>query len=659
MGTHWSRSQGRPEEDRILVSTSSIIARTAIKKCFGRICESFEAESSTDIRSTTVHVDYLSASIASDIEEGLFHAVSPGTSWGSSLMLMDIVHRAALRLGADAWLKPSTKKSPPSPQCTIALIPTMNRVGTTADAHVQISVRAARDQGQRYISKRMNSLVQHAVHIVGPGPLPDAAESTTLQEKESSPVNQSTRQARVHHVLRQFTRGTLCYRDAYLKIYPIVCQWIQAVEFNTIAERHRWIASMSSAGRIRRFAFRANPFTLHVPVAYFKKKKRGSVRHHCNRAARAPRVPAPAAHRMPVGAGISPLSIVPIVEEQWANTETSSGDDPLFHHDVAPLPLLTLELPPPATVAAEQEVFCLNDNGTGEGTTRTGARHSQATSSNHHHPSNLLEGLFGKIKFSEGLDSSSPATLDDLIPSRSARVPPMCVEPAGALSPPCPSFDLEDNNFKTLQLPPLIPPGLSQQPSHSGEDRAMSPLGSTHMRLAGTACSAGSPFQSSAARTPHARPPKKQTRRLNRTKKKEVGRKRRRQKAMETIDPSEHIIPASSNKGLDLWHTDPTTNRIVPGKWFCHIRSCYAGKTKPKSYSTFAVLQQHYKYHIMLPMHCPLCNESFSSPGSRDTHIKKQHRNGINPGAAPPAAKRRKSLQSATPEINLDHLFSL
>lgn len=566
-------------------------------------------------------IDFTVAKVAADIGEGFFggavFALNPDVH-SHSHALKAREGEAALVL-MDAVSETLTNFRSYTSKSWITLSPYINasqKNSSASDLSIEnrwMSLRAKphgpEKQKPRYLMNEMNSMITFNVNLGQWGP-------PFVKQKVSSPYDQSLIeerskvQATIHRILSKVgasthtTQGILTQKQ-YAQLTRSVKRWIE-LDFSLYQNKHSLCASTLPTEPLTRFVCGViKQMRMLIPARFLKKKRTPQLKSSSFKNLTI------TPHRITVREMISPL-LSAVIQESKSEAEP----------DLPNLPDFTLD-----DITTHTEPAILGDRAASS----SNPRRAGTTSID-----SLVEKLFGK---NTPTDTNNPIVVQP-VPSFSAQgetqygITPMCLE--GAFhSPPQLLNDGKSVEMTALQLPPLIPgtPVVGEIGFNAALDTTILP-------------SLEKPT------TDTKKCDKRDTNYSQKIKKRALGRKRRRRKALEIIDSDKHPIPTTDNKKSDLWRTNPLTKQVSPpGKstrFYCQIPSCYQGKKHENvtSYSKYPILMQHYKYHTTPPQFCSICNESFASTGSCNTHIRKQHPDQIDPGMAPPRAKRTKVPRS-------------
>ena len=656
MGSAWSESHERVHQDaREIISASQLAAHTFLGKVLDTIrsrvaLKQFMASSSSAASSIASvsslvsafpeeehEVDIHAAIIAYRIGKGFFgryswqdgddHSRSNRFCWKTAHLLLHTVYDVVHENDGDCTPPPS-----PPQRHRMYLVPDIKKVRCAGTTARELSLSVKQFQDINFVSHRMRPLVKIAVRAPAQGrrscgsDLRERDRNTEEVKTDGTPSKERYHQEKLQARIQKNIHLILCrvrqcddfpdrVQQASLKV--LVRRWLDALQpvvgedLVTASPNH--LHTIPSPVFFQMFCGAACRTTFKIPNYFFKKKKVPK-----NTRALQTRLStsfvAPVAHRMPGVEANGPLANHTCKTNNGLE-QTKDGGSELQMLDLDGLPDIPdfkLDL---RTADTNASVLILSQNSQpgsqpssrlGEGATSSSL--SSSTSS-----TNLIEKLFGKL--SRNMSSSEVPPQDS--------IPPMCAEQL-SFSPVIGGshhyYNDENSIFGASNAPPLIPeekkvPFLDlSKPSSECFDPLKENRKTTPMAGSGL---------------PSGRP---------------VMKKKRRRRTLELINPEEHEIPNSNNKSFRLWHTNPLTGAYSPKRWYCHVKSCYEGRASVKAYKSFPVLQQHYKYHVTVPQHCPICDQTFSSRGSRDTHIRKQHNGVIDTGTVPPQAKRRKTI---------------
>ena len=599
MGTHWSLAHNPWSEERVLGLSIDLVAKALIGKCFDQIRHGVCTEGND--ANAEPSIDIHAALVASKIGEGFFHDSSLHVTqlpWKAAHALLNAVHEVLNQYTAVQNEAVSMK-----------LIPNIHEAGPNdTPGALHICLRAKNTSRVRSYFDRMLRPIDTHTLTLRQNALDHLLHGTNNQGSLSKPELQRS----IHRTLRYICDQQHVYPSTYEDLKSLARQWIQSGFWTEDSDYTRF-RKLPSQVIMRFFCLSISRVRMEIPADYFKKKI------NCRILQRANSFRLLCAHRMP--ASLSEEARVLSASQETTKPSSTNPRSECQNILDASLPRLPKLSPEPKT--SDSAILLVPES------PADGSRSGPASSSN------LIEKLFGKLPRGEARDCSSALC------KTSNQVSPMCIESPLPLPPP---LLLGDDKAFQLPLPQIIPDvGSMQGPG-------VHPSGGEDVGLSNIMFPVAPPTQEGEGKSKKARP--------HSIVKQDVGQRRRRRKALEMINPRDHKIPTSATKHLQIWHTNPITGDVVPNKWFCHVNSCYEGRVKPKSYSTFAILQQHYRYHTTLPQRCPICDEKFSSRGSRDTHIRKQHPGTVDPGAAPPVAKRRKTTNRAQ-KIDFEKLFAL
>lgn len=621
MGSHWSVAHNGRSSERKMASSTYVIACAALKLCSTHIARLADEREDAGLYPFGYSFDLTVARLASDAGEGFFGGAAsllsqqqqgqmPATRDGEvALVLMDAISDA---------LK---KFRPYQPRNWITLSPCVLKNSTSKGRTPQprldrtMCMRAepfnSKRHRSRFLMSHLNSLMEMHVSM-GEWGGPLDPKKTLPDQREDMLKERSNLQAKIHRILyhvREFDRSraprSALPRDQYSRLRKLARRWIELDV--SLQEGERPFSAIPTPSITRFFCKIIGQTRVLIPAGFFQKKK--AVRTEAFKIKNTVIVP----YKIPRGKMISPLLTAAI--EEHSRPEPEPG----------------LEIMPD---------FCLDDEFSQTGDNAAddpgGARELSSASLD-----SALEKMFGGAPSETNdppaggaSDGKSPVFRDEFLHESPNWVNPMCLESRGPCSPQL-LYNNGNSAFQTLGVPPLLPNihNISEHKADEGQEG----LRSNHRPSVN---SKGSQKNHNGSKYTNQR-------------------KRRRKKALLPIDAEKHPIPTSKNKNMPLWRTNPITKEISSTHFYCHVPSCYLSKTSqsersksngkkkkknggvPARYQTYPILMQHYKYHLTPPQFCPICNESFASTGSCNTHIKKQHSGQIQPGLAPPRAKRR------------------